>query len=163
MNRILPLLVPALLGMSAVWANKSENKLKGAVEEPVLHYGCCDASPAVAVTTNLFIVADDEGNSLRVYRRDESGPPVQSFLAEPFLHVDPRKPETDLEGAARIGDRIYWITSHGRNRGGVEGGSRHRFFATTFYINSEGKVELKTVGRPYMRLQNDLLRDPRLR
>jgi hypothetical protein len=133
------------------------------IGEPVLHSGCCDASAGVAVNSNLFLVANDEDSLLRVYRRDRSGPPVQSFQAGPFLHVDARKPETDLEAATRIGDRIYWITSHGRSREGEQRESRHRFFATTFNVTERGTVELKAVGRPYDRLLNDFVKDPRLR
>jgi len=131
--------------------------------EPVLHTGCCDASAGVAVSSNLFLVANDEDNLLRVYRRDRSGPAVQSFQAGPFLHVDPRKPETDLEASARIGDRIYWITSHGRNRDGEERESRHRFFATTYNVTEKGTVELKAMGQPYRRLLDDFVKEPRLR
>ncbi len=130
--------------------------------EPTLHIGCCDASAGVAVSTNLFLVANDEDNSLRVYRSDRSGPAVQSFQTGPFLHVDPRKPESDIEGAARVGDRIYWITSYGRNREGEERESRHRFFATTFHVREQGKVELRAVGRPYARLLDDMIKDSRL-
>ena len=34
-----------------------------------------------------------------------------------------------LSGAAWLGDRIFWIGSHGRNRDGKYRASRHRFFA----------------------------------
>lgn len=128
----------------------------------VLHHGCCDASAGVAVSSNLFLVANDEDSLLRLYRRDRSGPPVQSFGAEAFLDVDPLKPETDLEGATRVGDRIYWITSHGRNREGKARESRHRFFATTVSVGADGQVGLKAVGRPYPRLLADFVREPRL-
>jgi hypothetical protein len=130
--------------------------------EPVVHFGCCDASAGVAISSNLFIMANDEDNRLSVYRRDESGPPLQTFAAGAFLHVDPLKPESDIEAATRDGDRIYWITSHGRNRSGEARESRHRFFATNFRVNEQGRVELKTVGQPYTRLLDDLLREPRL-
>ena len=42
----------------------------------------------------------------------------------------PKEPEADLEGATRIGDDIYWITSHGQNKNGKNRPSRHRLFAT---------------------------------
>ena len=129
--------------------------------EPVLHFGCCDASAGVAVSSNLFLVANDEDNRLRVYRRDRSGLPVQAFEVGSFLGVDARKPESDLEASARIDDRIYWITSHGRSRTGQERESRHRFFATSIHLQGE-KVELKTVGRPYERLLEDLVSEPGL-
>jgi hypothetical protein len=143
-------------------AEPKESSRPVEISKPLQHIGCCDASAGVAVSSNLFIVANDEDNLLRVYQRDRSGPPVQSFEAGTFLHVDPRKPETDLEGAARVGDRIYWITSHGRNRQGEARESRHRFFATTAHVNESGRVELKTVGQPYTGLLRDLVSDPRL-
>lgn len=146
-------------------AGCSEKKVRAAspskLGEPVLHFGCCDASAGVAVSSNLFLVANDEDNQLRVYRRDRSGPPTQAFEVGSFLGVDARKPESDLEASARMGDRIYWITSHGRSRTGQERESRHRFFATSIHLQGE-KVELKTVGRRYERLLEDLVGDPRL-
>src|SRR5687768_16397905 len=81
----------------------NDNAKPSSLGEPVLHIGCCDASAGVAVSTNLFLMANDEDNLLRVYRSDRPGPAVQSFQTGPFLHVDPRKPESDLEGAARVG------------------------------------------------------------
>ena len=151
-------------GVIAIGAEKvaDDDAKPSFLGEPTMHIGCCDASAGVAVSSNLFLVANDEDNLLRVYRNDRSGPPVQSFQTGPFLHVDPRKPESDLEGAARVGDRIYWITSHGRNRDGEERASRHRFFATTFIAAEQGKVELRAVGRPYSQLLNDMIKDAKL-
>lgn len=128
----------------------------------IKHFGCCDASAGVAVRSNLFVMANDEDNWLRVYRRDQSGLPVQTFPVGEFLQVDANKPESDLEGAARIGDRIYWITSHGRNRTGEERESRHRFFATHLEVSAEGKVNLRVEGRPYVRLLQDMVMDAKL-
>jgi hypothetical protein len=153
----------ALLAVTAVHAAEpKESSRPIEIAKPLQHVGCCDASAGVSVSSNLFIVANDEDNFLRVYRRDQSGPPVQNFAAGMFLHVDPKKPETDLEGAARVGDRIYWITSHGRNRDGEARESRHRFFATSIKVNESGRVELKTVGQPYTAMLRDLVSDPRL-
>jgi hypothetical protein len=160
--KVFILLLP-LVGALSAWAqNAIETNKSVVINKPLQHFGCCDASAGVAVTSNLFIVANDEDNSLRIYRRDKSGPAVQSYQAGVFLHVDPKKPETDLEGAATIGNRIYWITSHGRNREGEARESRHRFFATTFSVNNNGRVELKAVGQPYTRLLTDFINEPRL-
>ena len=163
MKRIFSWLALVLIGPAA-WA--AEQPAGGAktfsLGEPVLHLGCCDASAGVAVSSNLFIMANDEDNLLRVYRRDQPGTPVQAFQAGPFLRVNSRKPESDLEAATRVGDRIYWITSHGRNRSGALRESRHRFFATTFSVTAKGVVELKTVGQPYARLLEDFAREPKL-
>lgn len=42
-------------------------KLSFSVEKELKHYGICDASGAVALDDNSFIVATDEDNILRVY------------------------------------------------------------------------------------------------
>ncbi len=163
MNRLIFLLL-ALLSSIAAWSadNAGDDPRPFTLGPAIKHSGCCDASAGVAVSSNLFLVANDEDNLLRVYRRDQPGPPVQAFESGRFLHVDPKKPETDIEGAARVGDRIYWITSHGRNRSGETRESRHRFFATEFSINTKGTVELKAVGTPYVRLLSDFGKDSRL-
>jgi hypothetical protein len=154
--------VCAVLSLTSCSRSESTEAVNEFLGKPTLHTGCCDASAGVAVSSNLFLVANDEDNLLRVYRRDISGPPLQSFEAGTFLAVDAKKPETDLEGAARVGDTIYWISSHGRNRSAEERESRHRFFATRVRVSEQGRVTLETIGKPYTRLQDDMLADPRL-
>src|SRR5256884_5459349 len=131
------------------------------VSSPIVYAGMCDASAAVALTDKLFAVASDEDSVIRVYNRERSGSPVQSIDLSAFLDLDARKPESDLEAAARTGDRAYWITSHGRNRSGKLRLSRERFFATQIITNAQG-IELKIVGRPYEDLLRDLTGDPKL-
>jgi hypothetical protein len=131
------------------------------LSEPTLYYGMCDASAAVALGTNLFAVANDEDNILRVYRRQPGGLPVTSFDVTPFLRLTGKSLETDLEGAARVGDRIYWITSHGRNAKGKYSPNRQRFFATTIQMTNE-VVTFQPVGRPYTGLLRDFLLGSRL-
>jgi hypothetical protein len=164
MDRLVQITVLVLLVAVASCADKDADAAKSSsssLGEATLHYGCCDASAGVAVSSNLFLVANDEDNLLRVYRSDKSGPAVQGFATGEFLQVDPKQPESDIEGAARVGDRIYWITSHGRNRQGEARESRHRFFATTVGLTEQGRVELRAVGRPYSRLLEALLTDAR--
>jgi len=132
------------------------------VSAPILYFGMCDASAAAALNDHLFAVARDEDSVIRVYRRDQSGAPVQSINLTTFLDLDPKQPESDIEGAARVGDRIYWITSHGRNRNGRERASRQRFFATQIVTNAEG-VHLKMAGGAYEHLLSDLIRNPKLK
>ncbi|WCJ57856.1 DUF3616 domain-containing protein [Fontisphaera persica] len=123
-------------------------------------YGLRDASAAVALDAQHFAVADDEDNLIRVYRR-EGGAPIFSLDLSRYLRVDPAVPEADLEGAARVGELIYWITSHGRNLAGEVAPSRQRFFATTGSIRN-GEVDLRPVGIPYTRLLEDLMAHPPL-
>src|SRR5260221_3235068 len=124
------------------------------------YYGMCDASAAVALNKDLFAVANDEDNSIRVYRTHEPGLPVRSFNLSLFLGVEGKRLESDLEGAAWLGDRIFWITSHGRNHEGKYRRNRHYFFATTW---NEAATQLVPVGQPYQHLLRDMTRDPRLK
>src|SRR6059036_2944279 len=79
------------------------------------YVGMCDASAAVALNNELFAVANDEDNSLRIYNSTQGGLPIYSHDLSRILRVDPKKPETDLEGACWLGELIFWISSHGRN------------------------------------------------
>jgi hypothetical protein len=128
---------------------------------PSQYSGMCDASGAVPVTSNLFLIANDEDNILRLYRSDQPGPPVQTYDFNAFLEVEGKSLEADLEGAARIGDRAFWIGSHGRNKNGKERLNRCRLFATDIRVTN-GTVVLTPVGRPCKTLLDDLLGDPRL-
>ena len=110
----------------------------------------CDASAAAAIGPDLFVVANDERNQLKVYRRNHSVEEEEIDLSE-FLDTKVDK-ESDLEGAATIGERIYWISSHGRNKKGKFQEGRHRFFATEL---RNGK--LIPVGKPYTRLLDDMI------
>jgi hypothetical protein len=127
---------------------------------PGQYSGMCDASGAVPVSSNLFVVANDEDNVLRLYRNDRPGRPLKEFDLNLFLSVRGRSLEADLEAAARIGDRAFWISSHGRNKDGKERPNRHRFFATDLQEH-DGAVTLTPVGKPYERLLYDLLADSR--
>jgi len=129
---------------------------------PAITYtGTCDASAVVALNEQFFAVADDEDSIIRVYSRDRGGPPTYAVDLSGFLQLGVRKGETDLEGAARIGDAVFWISSHGRNANGKFQQSRHRLFATTASV-SNGVFQVQPVGSPYTRLIEDMERDPRL-
>jgi hypothetical protein len=130
-------------------------------KSPIVEYfGMCDASAAVSLSAEMFVVASDEDNVLRVYRRNEPNV-AQTVPLDSFLKPDPEEPEADIEGAARIGDQIYWITSHGQNKKGKDRSSRHRLFATTVAVQ-DGKVSLSPSGTPYTDLRSDLIAAPQL-
>lgn len=111
----------------------------------------------MAVSDDTFIVADDENNVLRLYSATEAGLPIGSYDMTAFLDIDPEHPEADIEGATRIGWRIYWITSHGRNKDGKIRPNRYRFFATDVDIKNNN-VTVRPVGKPYKILVHDLLK-----
>lgn len=122
--------------------------------------GMCDASAAIALEGNQFVVANDEDNKLRVYQRDDanstkSTKPVDELDLNKFLKIGAQNPEADIEGATMIGTRIYWITSHGANKNGKSRPNRRRLFATD--IKTDGTdVKLKPVGDPFNGLVNAL-------
>ncbi len=127
--------------------------------EPLVFTGTCDASTATALSGNLFVVANDEDNLLRFYRTSQPGKPVQTFDLRPLLSLK-GKSEMDLEGAAHLGDKVFFISSHGRNAEGKFAPNRHRFFALEFTSGTNGtKVQLS--GNPYTNLSADLASDPR--
>jgi len=128
----------------------------------VVYRGASDTSAAVAIDRDYFVAADDETNALRVYRIDTPGLPVLSMETSPFLGCAGEHIEADIEGATRIGRRVYWITSHGRNKDGKLRPNRYRFFATELTVAS-GRIALRPVGRPYRNLAIDMVYAPTLR
>jgi hypothetical protein len=101
------------------------------------HYGMCDASGAISVGAGLFVVCNNEDNRLRMYRRDEGALPVYGLETSGFLG-NKNDAEANLEAAARIGNRVYWIGSHGTNKNGKYRKQRHRLFATDLKFTSRG-------------------------
>src|SRR5690349_9033089 len=98
------------------------------LSEPLVFTGTCDASAASALSDDLFVVANDEDNFLRFYRMSRPGKPVQTFDLRPVLSLK-GKSEMDLEAAARLGQKVFFISSHGRNAEGKAAPGRHQFFA----------------------------------
>jgi hypothetical protein len=132
------------------------------VSSIVSYLGACDASAAVRLGgTAWFVAACDEDYILRVYDRSAPGPPAASVELVDFLKPEDPEHEPDIEGAALVGERIYWVTSHGRDGDGDEQESRQRLFATSVSATARG-VRIAPVGRPYTRLLKDLVRAPAL-
>src|SRR5690349_16148418 len=132
----------------------------------VVFTGMCDASGAVPLSDRRFVVADDEDNVLRVYDVQGGAPltgaDVSAGLKLPLKKKKkpgsvPVAPEADIEAATRIGDRAYFMTSHGRNSSGKSKPERLRFFATTTPENGD----IEVIGEPYDGLLADLLADSR--
>jgi hypothetical protein len=88
----------------------------------------CDGSGAVALDFTTFLDVNDENQGVRIYQRAADGPPSQVVDITAGLGLQPDD-EADLEDLARIGDRVYVITSHGRNTSGKIRAARYRFAA----------------------------------
>ncbi|NIP22807.1 MAG: DUF3616 domain-containing protein [Phycisphaerae bacterium] len=149
--------VPASCNLSqnhpSVKAGATVNK---PTEEVLVYRGTSDSSAAIGLSEKMFIVADDENNVLRVYRIKGAGLPVYRYDLTDFLNIYPEHPEADIEGATMIGDTIYWISSHGRNKDGKIRPNRYRFFATSVKVENE-KVTIRPVGMPCRSLIQSLL------
>lgn len=126
------------------------------------HYqGMCDASAVEMLDQEYFAVGNDEDNILRVYARSRAGFPATTLDLSRFLVPRRKTLEADLEAAARVGNRIYWIASHGANSKGRFQPTRHRFFATTIG-QTNGAATLQPYGLPYDALLRDLAQLPAL-
>ncbi|ACA17094.1 conserved hypothetical protein [Methylobacterium sp. 4-46] len=107
---------------------------------PVLvHWGMCEASGAVPVPAgsfgDRFLVVNDEDNTLRLYRAEETGAPLALAGADldPVFAPKPggKVKKADLEGAAWLGGDVVVIGSHSRDKDGEAEESRRQLLAVT--------------------------------
>jgi hypothetical protein len=171
--QILAATIGASLALGAVWlwrsatpdvtspANAAEPASGDrAVERRwVTFEGACDASGAVPVDERHFAVADDEDNVLRVYDALSGGKPVSRTNLGKQLALEKKGSESDIEAATSLGERAFWISSHGRNAKGDEDPNRS-LLITTDRPTLDDKVEVQ--GGVYRRLLEDLTRAPDL-
>jgi hypothetical protein len=133
--------------------------------------GVCDASAAVALDNEHFVMADNNTNKLFVYAFDGKNdnddnstehkmiPAEQAIPLEDYLHAEENK-EADIEAGAKIGSRIWWITSHGRKKDLTRDKRRYRLFATDL-THDTPPFAFEVVGTPYRDLIADVLADSR--
>lgn len=155
MFHILALFIGSLLS--------SEIAVAQAAPVEVLYEGMCEASAAAALDVDHFVVADDEYNVLSLYRL---GVAERKGVVDISAYLDTeiaggRSKKSDIEGAARIDDRIYWIASHSRDRKGNIEPSRFRFFATDVSLVAGTLTVTTSMNRPYRDLLTDLVADSR--
>ncbi|MGQ0598246.1 DUF3616 domain-containing protein [Aquabacterium sp.] len=113
---------------------------QGVHADDVFH-GHCDGSAGVYLGQGQFVIADDDSPDLFIVDRTTKASRLVALAKDldsfKKKKGEPPKPkEPDTEGAAMVGDRIYWISSHGLKRDKDDGGFeddpyRLRFFATT--------------------------------
>ena len=125
-------------------------------------YGAADASAAIFLDVGHFVVADDESNVLLIYSTDNPEKPVSKLDLNVFLGVPAGSGEADIEAATKVNNRIYWITSHGRNRNGKIVPNRYQFFCTQLDQSRTGSgvPELIPTGVPCRSLVQQLLNYP---
>lgn len=142
-------------------AGRTADPLPRSHPDIVSYRGLCDASAAAFIGDSLMAVANDEDNTLLIYRLGKPDP-VRSIPLDAFLRPEPgsKNTEADIEAAAVLDDLVFWITSHGRDKDGDWRLNRHRFFALRKDpLDPDRPVP---AGTAYDRLVFDLLADPGL-
>lgn len=130
------------------------------------HTGSCEPSAAVAIppgsVDQRFIVADDEGNVLRLYA-PEGGPglPLAGGDLNTFLGVKPDQ-KVDLEAATWLNGKAYWISSHSRNWEGELKPRRWQFFSTAVSGSPGAPALTPTSAKPSHGLLPALAKLPEL-
>ncbi|QEI07992.1 DUF3616 domain-containing protein [Pigmentiphaga aceris] len=112
--------------------------------------GSSDASTAIALANNFMLVGDDEASVLRVYSRD-GGAAVKEISYDSFLNLGG---EADLEGSTRIGNKLYFIGSHGNSKSGNEADSRE--WITSATLTDAGADTALTFDGKYTSLETAL-------
>lgn len=163
MSRFTPIPILAVLCALGPAMVSAQGAPKPKPKAPAPAYsGMCDASAALAVGSDRFLVANDEDNILRLYRADQPGRALVSRDITDFLALENPQKEADIEGSAALGKTLYWITSHGRNKEGKIKSNRYQFFALALTDKGGAAVSIAGVGKPYTHLMQDLLADQRL-
>lgn len=88
----------------------------------------CDGSFGVTIDATHFVSGSDETQGIRLYTRGANANSLQTIDISSGLGLTTGD-EADLEDAARVGNRIYVTTSHGRDKNGNLERARYRFFA----------------------------------
>ncbi|MFJ4003438.1 DUF3616 domain-containing protein [Streptomyces sp. NPDC090023] len=114
--------------------------------------GASDASAAVDAGNGYVLVANDEDNTLRLYDGSASGAPVKSWNLSSALGA---AKEVDIEGAARVGNTVYWTGSLGNNKDGEYKADRNTVFTTT--LSGSGAATSVAFGSAGHKLRDDLV------
>lgn len=114
--------------------------LPAASGEPQTYRGLCEASTAVFLDDTHFAVASDETNIIRIYTRGDT-----SVGTESDFQIATGFDKSDIEASARVGDRIYWLSSHSLNSQGEDKKKRKVFFASRI-VPGNGSVTLEPTG-----------------
>jgi len=115
--------------------------------------GAGNASTAIDVGGGYMVVADDEGNVLRLYQERNSGEPTKTFDFTKVLPVGTS--EADIETSARVGNTLYWMGSLSNKKSGKLAPEHDIVFAATL-SGSGASAELTYLGS-YTHLREDMV------
>lgn len=153
LSATLALAALALAAFALVAAFSPVYALSPTANTTTQYTGMAEASAAAMLDAQHFVVAEDECNTLLTYRIGEPAPVGQPLNLAEFLGTKGKA--SDIEAAARVGDVIYWISSHSLPKSGKPREWRQRFFATRVDSSSTPPT-LTTIGKAYKSLLADL-------
>ncbi len=131
--------------------------------EMVTFSEACDASGLVFTAEGSLLVAEDQSDILLTYR-DSGGAPIgrTDLYGLTGTPARARNNFSAFEGAARLGDKIYFITSHAREEKGKNRPNRRRLLAVKATRTGDSET-IEPVGIAYTALNADLAKSPELR
>ncbi|MGO6784010.1 DUF3616 domain-containing protein [Rhizobium ruizarguesonis] len=106
------------------------------------YVGICEASAAALIDASHVAIASDDYDAILVYERGKPQSVARLEVSD----------ATDIEAAARIGDMIFWLTSHSVNKNGEDKKKRKVLFTTKVGANGE----LSNAGPVYRNLRADI-------
>ena len=115
--------------------------------------GLCEASAGAFLDDKHFVVASDEVAVLQLYERGKPDPIGRGFDMEELTSFE----VADLEAAAVVGDRIYWISSHSLTSEKRKDKDERKVFFATKIGTAGGKPTLTKVGTVATNLRKALL------
>lgn len=116
------------------------------------HTGASDLSTAIALDANWMLAANDEDQVIRLYDRNNSGLPIKTFDANVNLGL---AKEADFEATIRLGNRIYWIGSHGNDREGNSEPTRN--MSCAYDVAGTGAATTLTFVNKFTNLRSNLI------
>jgi hypothetical protein len=127
------------------------------MSKPFVYTGICEASAAVALDEDHFVVASDETNTFQLYRRGTTRP-IRPLKFKKFIGQQ----KSDIEAAARIGDRVYWMSSF--SRPGEDSNARDRsVLVASRIVHTPNGPRLYKVGEPFLKLRRYLKQELKIK
>lgn len=74
----------------------------GIPNKAIFFQSALDVSVGAALTSDVFVVADDENNMLRFYNKSIASLPIKKADLDAFLQIDSDYPKADIETATRV-------------------------------------------------------------
>ncbi len=154
--------VVMMFAAAGIFLSNNFQAINGTTKVTV-YSGMCDGSAASAIDEKRFVAASDEissvgsTNVLGIYS-NEDGRQIGQLNLSKTLQSDK---EADIEGSARIGNRIFWISSHGHNKNGKQRPERLNLFATDLENDNLVLAHNAQPFPAYHKLLDDMIADAR--